>query len=232
MNLFSKLTLTLETCLFPFLYRTIHTNKHRVIFCAQAPYTVVHTNAAYTTLVQLGLTKSCIVGETFGGYTNNNEHQAAKEEDGTPEECIARIVSEHVVATATTDNNSPPLSSFTSSKSAVRPIGGVVGKKNIHIFPILSNDDTCSQFIRSYQSNWLQRQRSAADNNNNNNNNKKPDASNAASQVLTLNSPGHLQHHSRGGGNNGGSSSSSSQYVSHYLLQIEPIKGKVLQLKH
>ena len=102
-----------------------------------------------------------------------------------------------------------------------------MGKKNIHIFPILSNDDTCSQFIRSYQSNWLQRQRSAADNNNN----KKPDASNAASQVLTLNSPGRLQHHSRGGGN-GGSSSSSSQYVSHYLLQIEPIKGKVLQLKH
>ena len=109
-----------------------------------------------------------------------------------------------------------------------------MGKKNIHIFPILSNDDTCSQFIRSYQSNWLQRQRSDADNNNNNNNNnnKKPDASNAASQVLTLNSPGRLQHHSRGGGGNGGSSSSSSQYVSHYLLQIEPIKGKVLQLKH
>ena len=150
--------------------------NYRVLFCAQTPYTVVHTNAAYTTLVQQGQAKQCAVGEAFGSI----KEQRAGE---SPEDYISRTVAHHVGAFHHRDST---LRNFS------RP--GLV-----HIFPVLSNDETCSQLIRSYQSNCIQRQR--MDN---------PELS------------GSMDTTSSTVGKEGPKMTSYNQYVSHYLLQIEP----------
>lgn len=150
--------------------------NYRVLFCAQTPYTVVHTNAAYTTLVQQGQAKQCAVGESFGSI---KEHKAGE----SPEDYISRTVAHHVGEFHHKDST---LRNFS------RP--GLV-----HIFPVLSNDETCSQLIRSYQSNCIQRQR--MDN---------PELS------------GSMDTTSSTVGKEGPKMTSCNQYVSHYLLQIEP----------
>ena len=136
----------------------------------------MHTNAAYTTLVQQGQAKQCAVGEAFGSI----KEQKAGE---SPEDYISRTVAHHVGAFHHKDST---LGSFS------RP--GLV-----HIFPVLSNDETCSQSIRIYQSNCMQRQQM-----------DKPELS--GSMDTTTSSVG----------KEGPKMTSCDQYVSHYLLQIEP----------
>lgn len=97
----------------------------------------MHTNAAYSTLVQQGLAKSCIVGE---GFASGSERYDAVE---SPEEYITRIVSDHIIGTSRADEEEN-----SSQPRKIRP--GCV-----HIFPVMSIDETCSQFVRSYEKHHL-----------------------------------------------------------------------------
>ncbi|KAL9181929.1 hypothetical protein ACHAXT_012272 [Thalassiosira profunda] len=174
-----KLSTSLEECLSfsPFA---------RVLFCAQHPYTVVHNNAAYSALAQQGLLLPCSVGDSFASSERRGEE--------SPEEHIARAAAEHVAAFSPGHNFNADASSIHSRRQS-----GVVGTHRVHIFPVVSNDEACSQFVRSYKRNHLQRC--------------------SARDPSTVSSKG-LQDPKESQA--GKKRKTCTQYRSHYLLQIEP----------
>ena len=101
----------------------------RVLICAQHPFTVVHVNAAYTSLVQQGLAKSFRVGQTFDSVEGRGG-ECLKEE-----EALTRIVSQ--LKTGWVQDTQ---------------------QDRITIFPVISANDMCSQIISSYRSNLRQLQ--------------------------------------------------------------------------
>ena len=175
-----KLSTSLEECLSfsPFA---------RVLFCAQHPYTVVHNNAAYGALAQQGLVLPCSVGDSFASSERRGEE--------SPEEHIARAVAEHVAAFSPGHNFNTDASSIHSRRQP-----GVVGTHRVHIFPVVSNDEACSQFVRSYKRNHLQRCSAR-------------DPSSVSS--MNLQDPKETQAGKK-------PRKTCTQYRSHYLLQIEP----------
>lgn len=153
-------------------------NIVRVLFCAQDPYTIVHINAAYSTLVQKGIAKPCTIGESFSINQTSNL--------GTQEDLISKAVADHVNVASSNSPSSDQL-------------------RHVRIFPVMSNDETCSQLVRSYEKNH--------------------------SHFRRMDSPNDLEACTT---SNDGSSMPCSkcrkrrlsdrctQYRSHYLLQIEP----------
>lgn len=108
--------------------------RHRVLFCAQAPYTVLHANAAYGSLVQKGLAKPCLVGEPF----SSNERY----EGESSEVFISRIVADHMRAFGDEDHGN-------DEEAPARPRNSLPGF--VLIFLVMSSDETYSQFIRDYR---------------------------------------------------------------------------------
>ena len=153
---------------------------HRVLFCAQAPYTIVHTNAAYSALVQQGLVKPCLVGDAFSSDVGDGVQSS--------EENISRIVANHMISLEHQDDQ--------SLKGPRKMRSGFV-----HIFPVMSNDEAFSQFVRSYEKHHL--------------------LSCKDTEVISrrgIPSPSHGMSPSA----NHGANLPFTQYRSHYLLQIEP----------
>lgn len=220
----------------------------RVLFCAHAPHTIVHTNAAYITLAQKAslvddATKPCCtVGKSFASSTNKNERLI---EAKNPKEYISIMVAEHVGTlklekggdgnvkngygtAATTKGNESTTSSSSQSRELQSSGSFVVGSHHVKIFPVVSNDEACSMFVRSYEKHNLQLKRIGT----------SPtlggDGDDNDETIVGRRSTSFSS--SRCNGDNGmsasfqdvsssfgdSSSGGSSQHVSHYLLQIEP----------
>lgn len=169
----------------------------RVLFCAQAPYNIVHTNAAYSTLVQKGLAKPCIVGESFA---SNDRHEVENSDAH-----ISRIVDEHIGALQLEDDRNSKENSDQSRKL----LSGFVGLHHIRILPVVSIDETCSQTVRSYEKCHLQLRQMNSPHDNN------------IMEGIPTRSYGDAMPSSQDLSSTV-DPNSCTQHISHYLLQIEP----------
>lgn len=97
---------------------------HRVLLCAQAPYTVVHVNAAHKALVQQGLLKPSVVGEAFTLSIERTQTESTEE-----------YISRAVIQSYEHDKTASSQNSFLG---------------NVRIFPVLSSDESFSRIVRSY----------------------------------------------------------------------------------
>lgn len=173
----------------------LHTNnilsssKHffhcRVLFCAHDPYTIVHINAAYSTLFQKGIVKPCIIGESFSSIKQTSN-------SSTEEDLISRAVADHVNVASSSLQSSNQL-------------------RHVRIFPVMSNDETCSQLVRSYEKNHSQFKRMDSPNDL-----EACTTSNDGSSMPCSKATMPTKVRKRR------LSDRCTQYRSHYLLQIEP----------
>ena len=177
-------------------------DSNRVLFCAQAPHTVLYANAAYVTLVQKkGLANPCISGQSFSSRYLQILHDIGG--DSNSEVYISQLVSHHVRAIL--DNNEvqrrPSQATTTTSNLSHHATAG-----NVKIFRIMSSDQTYSQFIRDYTNAFQQSMQSLGLSN--------MDELNWDA----LNKPviDSYQYHAET------QSNISDDSVTHYLLQIEP----------
>lgn len=99
---------------------------HRVLFTAEFPHTVVHVNAAYGTLVKKELASPCALGRpmtTANGIGNSSStHQ---EMSTLKEETVSKLITNHLGI----------------SKESI----------SYHLFPVISDDKSFCNFVRSYQ---------------------------------------------------------------------------------
>jgi hypothetical protein len=154
----------------------------RVLFCANAPYTVVHTNAAYSSLVQKGLAKQCVVGDPLSpGDICEGE---------SSEQYIIRLVASHVGV-------------FKQEEECTPKPPGFVGCQ-VHVYPVMSCDETCRPNEGSHEDYCTSQDREF---------------------VAATSCSGNLISSLQGAPysvKSGGICADTSQYLSHYLLQIEP----------
>jgi hypothetical protein len=98
----------------------------RVLFTAEFPHTVVHVNAAYGTLVKKELASPCALGRlmtTANGIGNSSStHQ---EMSTLKEETVSKLITNHLGI----------------SKESI----------SYHLFPVISDDKSFCNFVRSYQ---------------------------------------------------------------------------------
>jgi len=160
------------------------------------------------------------VGKSFASSNNNNNDEHLIEGKNS-EEYISRIVAEHVGTlklekcgdvgngdskTVNTSNNTT-MKGNESMTSSLRQSGElqssgsfVVGSHHVKIFPVVSNDEACGMFVRSYEKHNLQLKRMGT---------SPLGGGDGMSDFRDVSSFGD-------------SRSGSSQNISHYLLQIEP----------
>jgi hypothetical protein len=179
------------------LYFVVDSN--RVLFCAQAPHTVLYANAAYVTLVQKrGLTTPFIAGQSFSSRYLQIPNDTGG--DSNSEVYISQLVLDHVRAIL--DNNEaqrrPSQATTTTRNLSHHTTAG-----NIKIFRIMSSDQTYSQFIRDYTNAFQQSMQTLGLSN--------VDLSNWDA----LEKPA-IEHSAET------QSNISDDSVTHYLLQIEP----------
>ena len=174
---------------------------NRVLFCAQAPHTVLHANAAYVTLAQKkGIANPCIAGRSFSSRYLQILNDIGG--DNNSEAYISQIVSDHVRAILdnTEAQRRPSQTTTTSSSSSHHPTCG-----NVKIFRIMSSDQTYSRFIRDYTNAFQQSMQTLGLSN-----------ANALNwDALTKSISDSNQHHAE-------TQRNVSESVTHYLLQIEP----------
>lgn len=110
-----------------FFYLSI-SHTHRVLFTAEFPHTVVHVNAAYGTLVKKGLASPCALGRpmtTANGIGNSSSTTTHQEMSTLKEETVSKIITNHLGI----------------SKESI----------SYHLFPVISDDKSFCNFVRSYQ---------------------------------------------------------------------------------
>lgn len=173
-------------------------DSNRVLFCAQAPHTVLYANAVYVTLAQRkGISNPFISGQSFSSRNSQILHDAGG--DSNSEVYILQLVSDHVRAIL--DNNEaqrrPSQATTTTSNLSHHATAG-----NVKIFRIMSSDQKYNQFVGDYF------QQSIHSLGLNNVDVSKWDTSNKPVTVSN-------QHNAETQCNISGS-------VTHYLLQIEP----------
>ena len=174
---------------------------NRVLFCAQAPHTVLYANAAYVTLAQKkGIANPCIAGRSFSSRYLQILNDTGG--DNNSEVYISQIVSDHVRAILdnTEAQRRPSQITTTSSSSSHHATCG-----NVKIFRIMSSDQTYSRFIRDYTNAFQQSMQTLGLSNVNALN----------SDALTKSISDTYQHHAK-------TQRNVSESVTHYLLQIEP----------
>ena len=110
-----------------FLLSLHFTHTHRVLFTAEFPHTVVHVNAAYGTLVKKGLASPCALGRpmTTANGIGNSSSSTHQEMSTLKEETVSKIITNHLGI----------------SKESI----------TYHLFPVLSDDKSFCNFVRSYQ---------------------------------------------------------------------------------
>ena len=109
-----------------FFYLSI-SHTHRVLFTAEFPHTVVHVNAAYGTLVKKELASPCALGRpmTTANGIGNSSSSTHQEMSTLKEETVSKLITNHLGI----------------SKESI----------TYHLFPVISDDKSFCNFVRSYQ---------------------------------------------------------------------------------
>ena len=175
-----------------FSFSEIYTHiVHRVLFTAGFPHTVVHVNAAYGTLVKKGLAKPCALGHPMTttnsiGNSNNNSSSSSNNDDWNRSNIEA-------------DEMTKLKEDETVSKIITNHLGISKEGINYHLFPIISDDESFCDFVRSYQ--------------------KHDSSTHPCFNEFGKSTTGGYQD----GEGDRQRAASHHSHVSHYLLQIEPV---------
>lgn len=194
----------------------------RVLFSAHPPYTVVHTNAAYVSLVQQrSTTNPCLVG---GAFTGNTTMQQIDGESS--ETCVARMVMEHMqeLDADVSDDEASNLRRTRNPSLRHQPRPGLF----YYIFPVLSVNDPYSQFLRGYTHDFERRQgidkqkteTSMTISNSDVTATTASSSITSSTSILDLSSA--VEPQGSSSNNSGSRSTSPIQFRTQYLLQIEP----------
>lgn len=117
---------------------------------ARAPHIILHSNAAYSSLVNKGLVNSCIVGQAILDRSKGGET-----DDEPSSMFISHLVARHIGMIGDHDLHHFVGNSNNGSRNDIHPASNrrqeLWVDYHSRIFPVLSDDKTFKDLIRSFQ---------------------------------------------------------------------------------